>query len=259
MRRIEAHDHRGVLLLHDIHPATAMALPTLLKELKATRLPHRAGGADRRAAEIGARAPGACGRRQRGGWPRLAKTGTSSADKAVKTTQHRQHSKRLARGERDTESKPAHRGKRFAHNEGGRKSKTARHGKRLAHHEPDPDITASIAKKKRKPQTAEQSQGRSRCAGDLAVSGWLANRSRESAFARLGAIFTASADFGIGRVTLLCGLIVIAFAAIYWQIDSNHFARRRIIAAQHFTVLNYLMLSFERFFNASRGFTAFHR
>jgi peptidoglycan/xylan/chitin deacetylase (PgdA/CDA1 family) len=34
IRRIEAHDHRGVLLLHDIHPATAMALPTLLKELK---------------------------------------------------------------------------------------------------------------------------------------------------------------------------------------------------------------------------------
>ena len=33
--RIEAKGHRGVLLLHDIHPATAMALPTLLKELKA--------------------------------------------------------------------------------------------------------------------------------------------------------------------------------------------------------------------------------
>ena len=33
--RIEAHDHRGVLLLHDIHPATALALPAILKELKA--------------------------------------------------------------------------------------------------------------------------------------------------------------------------------------------------------------------------------
>src|SRR5664279_5596930 len=33
--RIEAKGHRGVLLLHDIHPATAMALPVLLKELKA--------------------------------------------------------------------------------------------------------------------------------------------------------------------------------------------------------------------------------
>jgi peptidoglycan/xylan/chitin deacetylase (PgdA/CDA1 family) len=35
INRIEAHNHRGVLLLHDIHPATALALPTLLKELKA--------------------------------------------------------------------------------------------------------------------------------------------------------------------------------------------------------------------------------
>jgi len=34
IRRIEARDHRGVLLLHDIHPATARALPSLLKELK---------------------------------------------------------------------------------------------------------------------------------------------------------------------------------------------------------------------------------
>ena len=35
MRRIAARGHRGVLLLHDIHPATAQALPTLLAELKA--------------------------------------------------------------------------------------------------------------------------------------------------------------------------------------------------------------------------------
>ncbi len=34
MRRIEAKNHRGVLLLHDIHPATVMALPALLEELK---------------------------------------------------------------------------------------------------------------------------------------------------------------------------------------------------------------------------------
>ena len=33
--RIEANKHRGVLLLHDIHPTTAMALPVILKELKA--------------------------------------------------------------------------------------------------------------------------------------------------------------------------------------------------------------------------------
>lgn len=34
IRRIETKGHRGVLLLHDIHPATAQALPMLLKELK---------------------------------------------------------------------------------------------------------------------------------------------------------------------------------------------------------------------------------
>jgi peptidoglycan/xylan/chitin deacetylase (PgdA/CDA1 family) len=35
MSRLEAKDYRGVLLLHDIKPATAMAVPLLLKELKA--------------------------------------------------------------------------------------------------------------------------------------------------------------------------------------------------------------------------------
>ena len=34
MKRIAADDHRGILLLHDIHPATAEALPVLLAELK---------------------------------------------------------------------------------------------------------------------------------------------------------------------------------------------------------------------------------
>jgi peptidoglycan/xylan/chitin deacetylase (PgdA/CDA1 family) len=34
MKRIASRDHRGVLLLHDIHPATAEALPMLLSELK---------------------------------------------------------------------------------------------------------------------------------------------------------------------------------------------------------------------------------
>ena len=33
MQRLDAKG-RGILLLHDIHPATAMALPRLLKELK---------------------------------------------------------------------------------------------------------------------------------------------------------------------------------------------------------------------------------
>ena len=33
MQRLDAKG-RGILLLHDIHPATALALPSLLKELK---------------------------------------------------------------------------------------------------------------------------------------------------------------------------------------------------------------------------------
>ena len=33
MQRLDAKG-RGILLLHDIHPATAMALPSLLKQLK---------------------------------------------------------------------------------------------------------------------------------------------------------------------------------------------------------------------------------
>ena len=164
MRRIEEHDHRGVLLLHDIHPATAMALPTLLKELK------ERGYRIVQAVPTGARPksvpelPAAVVADNSGGWPRLLKTGTSSADKTVKTTRDRRHTKRFARGEREAESKQAHRGKRFAHNKDGRKAKTARHGKRLAQHEPepDPDISATIAKKKRKSQTAEHSQSRSR-------------------------------------------------------------------------------------------------
>jgi peptidoglycan/xylan/chitin deacetylase (PgdA/CDA1 family) len=34
MKRLEKKGHRGVLLLHDIHPATVIALPKLLQELK---------------------------------------------------------------------------------------------------------------------------------------------------------------------------------------------------------------------------------
>ena len=37
MQRLDAKG-RGILLLHDIHPATALALPSLLKELKRARL-----------------------------------------------------------------------------------------------------------------------------------------------------------------------------------------------------------------------------
>ncbi len=78
MKRIEAHDHRGVLLLHDIHPATAMALPILLKELKAKGY-HivQAVPTGERLASVPERPAATAARKQ--GWPRLTK---------VSATQH---------------------------------------------------------------------------------------------------------------------------------------------------------------------------
>ena len=93
--------------------------------IQGQRLSRRAGGADRRAAEVGARAPGACGRRQQ--W-RLAARGSRPARPAPTSGEDDaapQHSKRLARGERDKHAgapRQAH-----AHDEGERTSKTARH------------------------------------------------------------------------------------------------------------------------------------
>jgi peptidoglycan/xylan/chitin deacetylase (PgdA/CDA1 family) len=73
MRRIAAKGHRGVLLLHDINPATAMAVPTLLKELKddGYKIVHVVAPGERPASvpepppDLVARA----------GWPRLAPQG----------------------------------------------------------------------------------------------------------------------------------------------------------------------------------------
>lgn len=72
INRIEAHNHRGVLLLHDIHPATAMALPTLLNELK-ERGYHIV-----QAVPSGMRPPSVPERpvpmiAENGGWPRVVK------------------------------------------------------------------------------------------------------------------------------------------------------------------------------------------
>lgn len=115
IRRIEAHDHRGVLLLHDIHPATVMALPALLKELK----------------ERGYRIvqPVAPGERpklppqpaplvaEKEGWPRVLKTSAVAEEHPIKKRKH--HRKHLARNDRD------------------------------------PVVSAAIAKKKRKPHSAQ--------------------------------------------------------------------------------------------------------
>ena len=124
--RIEAKGHRGVLLLHDIHPATVMALPTLLRELKA-RGYHivQAVPAGERPKSVPERPAPAVA--NSGGWPRVAQTSAAGAHKTgktVKTVKLAQH-----------------------------------HKKRLARNERDPEITASIANKKSKTKTAEQRTG----------------------------------------------------------------------------------------------------
>jgi peptidoglycan-N-acetylglucosamine deacetylase len=120
--RIEAKDHRGVLLLHDIHPATVMALPALLKELKAKGYKIvQAVPAGERPKSVPENVNPAVA--DAGGWPRVVKTSLKSHGKPVKVA-------------------VAHRHKRVAHR----------------HREPDGDrdITASIETKKSKTKTAEQ-------------------------------------------------------------------------------------------------------
>lgn len=159
MRRIEAHDHRGVLLLHDIHPATALALPTLLKELKAKgyRIVQAVPTGERPQSVPERPAPAVA---EGGGWPRLIKTSTkaSDTDKPVRIA-HRKHHKRLAHHNRDEDAKATLHAKRMAHSDDDADARPARHHKRLARADRDADITATIAKKKRKPKTAEQDQG----------------------------------------------------------------------------------------------------
>jgi peptidoglycan/xylan/chitin deacetylase (PgdA/CDA1 family) len=120
--RIEAKDHRGVLLLHDIHPATVMALPALLKELKAKGYKIvQAVPAGERPKSVPENVNPAVA--DAGGWPRVVKTSLKSHGKPVKVA-------------------AAHRHKRVAH--------------RNREQDGDRDITASIATKKSKTQTAEQ-------------------------------------------------------------------------------------------------------
>ncbi|MBS0245814.1 MAG: polysaccharide deacetylase family protein [Proteobacteria bacterium] len=74
MRRIEAKGHRGVLLLHDIHPATAMALPVLLQELKAKGYKIvQAVPAGYRPASVPERTPAEIAAARHQGWPRVVK------------------------------------------------------------------------------------------------------------------------------------------------------------------------------------------
>jgi peptidoglycan/xylan/chitin deacetylase (PgdA/CDA1 family) len=93
MRRIEAKNHRGILLLHDIHPATVMALPMLLKELKQKGYRIvQAVPAGERPQSVPER-PDA--KTAQGGWPRTlpATNGAPAADTPPKHIAH--HKKRI--------------------------------------------------------------------------------------------------------------------------------------------------------------------
>ena len=119
MSRIEAKSHRGVLLLHDIHPATAMALPILLKELKAKgyKIVQAVPAGERPKSVPENTSPLVA---ESGGWPRVVKTSLKSAEKPIKVAA-RHHRKRVAHRNRER----------------------------------DHDITASIVTKKTKTKAAE--------------------------------------------------------------------------------------------------------
>lgn len=123
INRIEAKGHRGVLLLHDIHPATAMALPELLRELKAKgyHIVQAVPAGDRpksvpeRPAQMVA---------ESGGWPRVVKASLHRVERGTKV-------KKVANA-----------------------AKAAHHRRRVAHDDSDPVVTASISKKKQATKTA---------------------------------------------------------------------------------------------------------
>ncbi len=81
---------RGVILLHDIHPATAMALPMLLKELKASgyRVVHVIAPGNRPAT-----LPDRVAQPDKQGWPRVTRTGepeqTASVSKGRRSVMRR--------------------------------------------------------------------------------------------------------------------------------------------------------------------------
>jgi peptidoglycan/xylan/chitin deacetylase (PgdA/CDA1 family) len=121
--RIEAKDHRGVLLLHDIHPATVMALPILLRELKAKgyKIVQAVPTGERPNSVPESVNPAVAD--SGGGWPRVVKTSLKNHGKPVKVASAHRH-KKVARRDREKD------------------------GER--------DITASIATKKSQTKTAEQ-------------------------------------------------------------------------------------------------------
>jgi peptidoglycan/xylan/chitin deacetylase (PgdA/CDA1 family) len=133
MARIAQKDHRGVLLLHDIHPATAMAVPMLLRELKAKgyRIVQAVQAGDRPKTAPDAPAALVANGGDNGGWPRVTNISveTPRADK------------------------PEH---KIVTEHQGRRGRRARHW-RDEHR--DPVVTSAISRKKTKTKTAVSDDG----------------------------------------------------------------------------------------------------
>lgn len=94
IKRLEANHHRGVLLLHDIHPATVMALPTLLKELKARgyHMVQAVPAGDRPKSLPEPETPVVA---KSESWPRVVKASASSDDMTVKAVKAVHHHSRV--------------------------------------------------------------------------------------------------------------------------------------------------------------------
>jgi len=137
--RIEAKGNRGVLLLHDIHPATAMALPMLLKELKVKgyRIVQAVPNGDRPKSVPENPAPAVA---DSGAWPRVVNT-SITAPTNTERTEVREIRTRLKVTER--------------------KFKTSRHGERFVRNRHNRAIAASIAIKRHKTKTAATGWNRS--------------------------------------------------------------------------------------------------
>ncbi len=128
MTRLAEKGNRGVLLLHDIHPATAMAVPTLLRELKAKgyKIVQAVPAGERPRLLPDAPALVADGGTN-GGWPRV----TKASIEAPRTTPARLEPPKPERKIMTNERQP-----RFARND------------RRSHHYREPVRTSSIARKK---------------------------------------------------------------------------------------------------------------
>ncbi|HEY4143225.1 MAG TPA: polysaccharide deacetylase family protein [Pseudolabrys sp.] len=147
MARLAEKGHRGVLLLHDIHPATAMAVPVLLRELKAKgyRIVQAVPTGERpKTVPDTTSTPVA---ENGGGWPRVTKVNVEPPRSAEPKSDRKAV----------TERQGQHRGRHQAqHDE--RRHRHWRHDYR------DPLVTSAISRKKAKTRTSYSDAGWTRYA-----------------------------------------------------------------------------------------------